>query len=70
MLCLSFPTIVRFVDRARRGGESVYVHCGAGISRACTAVAAYVMWKGKLTSADAMKLVKAARPQALSLIHI
>ena len=64
LLCAAFPAIVRFVERGRAAGERVYIHCGAGISRACAATCAYVMWKGRLNSAAAMKLVKGARPQA------
>lgn len=58
-----FPDICAFVDRARcQEGASVYVHCGAGISRGPTACMAYVMWKLGITAATALKIVEAARP--------
>lgn len=40
----------------------VYVHCGAGISRAPTATASYVMWKFGVPAAVAIRLIRAARP--------
>merc|ERR1711860_433461 len=46
LLGARFPEICRFIEAAR--GEPcgcVYVHCGAGISRAPTVAASYVMWK-------------------------
>lgn len=64
LLCVAFPAIARFVERGRKNKENVYVHCGAGVSRACTATCAYLMWKGDLSCAEGMRLVKAARPQA------
>ena len=63
-LCEAFPAIVAFIETARAAGETCYVHCGAGVSRACTATASYVMWKGRMSAGDAMRIVKAARPQA------
>jgi predicted protein tyrosine phosphatase len=57
-----FPEVCRFVDAARsepRG--SVYIHCGAGISRAPTVVASYLMWKLGVPAAAALRLIKSAR---------
>ena len=56
-----FPEICRFIDAARAHGR-VYVHCGAGISRAPTAVASYVMSKFGLSALVAVRLIRAARP--------
>ncbi|CAE7704332.1 unnamed protein product [Symbiodinium sp. CCMP2456] len=56
-----FPDICRFIDgRGERG--KVYVHCGAGISRAPTAAASYIMWKLGVSAAVAIRLIRAARP--------
>ena len=57
-----FPAMCRFIGAARRAGGSVYVHCGGGISRAPTAVAAYVMLSGGLPARAAVALVKKHRP--------
>ena len=61
-LASHFDEIVRFVEEARSAGGVVFVHCGAGISRAPTSTCAYVMWKLRMPAADAIKLVRAARP--------
>ena len=56
------PTALTFVEKARRGGGIVFVHCGAGISRSSTVVIAYVMWKEPSMSASrALSFVRAAR---------
>jgi protein-tyrosine phosphatase len=39
-LLAHFPAIARFIAEAREQGGVVYVHCGAGISRAPTCCAA------------------------------
>ncbi|CAE8602902.1 unnamed protein product, partial [Polarella glacialis] len=62
-LAVHFPEICRFIDAARHEPRgSVYVHCGAGISRAPTATAAYVMWKLGISASSAIRLIRAARP--------
>eukprot|EP00931_Biecheleriopsis_adriatica_P070714 TRINITY_DN44505_c0_g1_i1.p1 TRINITY_DN44505_c0_g1~~TRINITY_DN44505_c0_g1_i1.p1 ORF type:complete len:467 (+),score=108.20 TRINITY_DN44505_c0_g1_i1:34-1401(+) len=58
-----FPEICRFIEAARNEPRSmVFVHCGAGISRAPTAAASYIMWKLGIPAALAIKLIRAARP--------
>lgn len=58
-----FPQICRFIDRARSEPRGcVYVHCGAGISRAPTSVACYVMWKLGVPAATALQLIRRVRP--------
>jgi len=58
-----FPEICRFIDAARNEPRGlVFVHCGAGISRAPTAAASYIMWKLGIPAALAIKLIRAARP--------
>ena len=57
-----FEEIVHFIEEARSAGGVVFVHCGAGISRAPTSTCAYIIWKLQMPAADAIKLVRAARP--------
>lgn len=61
-LASHFDEIVAFVEAARASGGIVFVHCGAGISRAPTSTCAYVIWKLRMPAADAIKLCRAARP--------
>lgn len=56
-----FEPVARFIDAAREAGGAVFVHCGAGISRAPTVTTAYVMWKLGIGAADAVRIVKSAR---------
>ena len=71
-----FRDICAFIDEARGynrllagsggggGGGACYVHCGAGISRAPTAVTAYLMHSARLRLREAFALVKRHRPSA------
>ena len=59
----AFPQISAFLDEARRAREIAYVHCGAGVSRACTSVAAYLIWSGSLSAGEALRIVQNRRPQ-------
>ena len=61
-LAANFEQIVDFIEAARSAGGVVFVHCGAGISRAPTSACAYVIWKLRVPAADAIKLARAARP--------
>lgn len=64
VLAASFAEITRFIDGAIASGGVVFVHCGAGISRSVTAACAYIVWKYRLSAADAIGLVRKARPCA------
>jgi len=58
-----FVEICIFVENARAQPEGcVFVHCGAGISRAPTVVAAYMMWKTGLTAFESLQLIERVRP--------
>ena len=59
-----FPKVCEYIEAARQSGDSVYVHCGAGISRAPSTCTAYIMWKGQLSYEQAFAIVKRRRPQA------
>merc|ERR1711964_860042 len=43
-------------------GQSVYVHCTAGVSRSATVVIFWLMRSRRMSLLDALKLVKAKRP--------
>jgi len=64
VMAANFEGIVAFIEAAREAGGAVFVHCGAGISRAPTATAAYLIWKLRITAADAIKLIRCARSVA------
>jgi hypothetical protein len=57
-----FPAIATFIEGALALNRVVFVHCGAGISRAPTAVTSFIMWRYGLPARDALNLVKRARP--------
>eukprot|EP00967_Tisochrysis_lutea_P057610 scaffold73059_cov30-Tisochrysis_lutea.AAC.1 len=63
-MAAGFRGIVGFIEEARQAGGVVYVHCGAGISRAPTAAAAYLIWKLRLSAAAAISLLRRSRPCA------
>ena len=52
---------IEFIHGAVEQGEKVYIHCSAGVGRAPTLAAAYFISRG-MTLADALSLVKQARP--------
>lgn len=60
-LAAHFEEIAAFVEGARQGGGVVFVHCGAGISRAPTSACAYLIWKLRIPASQAIKLVRSAR---------
>ena len=49
------------IEEAVAKGHSVFVHCGAGVSRSATMVIAYLMKRDKLTFAEAMTRVENVR---------
>ncbi len=61
LLFSNFEPLVTFIDDAFAAGGRVFVHCGAGISRAPTVAIAYVVWKLRIRAADALRLVRDAR---------
>ena len=42
-------------------GRRIYVHCRAGVNRSATVVAAYLMWRDRLTRDEALKLIRSKR---------
>ena len=60
-LASHFEAIVAFIEQARTAGGTVFVHCGAGISRAPTSACAYLVWKLRMRAVDALALIRKAR---------
>ncbi|ANB13451.1 tyrosine protein phosphatase YVH1 [Sugiyamaella lignohabitans] len=59
-----FPRIIAFMDDAINAGNSILVHCMAGVSRSATAVCAYLMRTHVWTSEQALTFVKSKRSVA------
>jgi hypothetical protein len=55
---------VAFIDAHLHAGETVYVHCDAGVSRAPMVVTAYLMWRHDLSRDDALAVLRAHRREA------
>ena len=60
-LARKLPEILSFIEKARREGGKVLVHCDAGMSRSASVVLAYCMRFGKMTLIQATKLVRKRR---------
>lgn len=56
-----FPETFAFIDDAVSRGGSVLVHCGAGISRAPTILAAYLIQKLGVSANDAVQMIRKVR---------
>ena len=56
-----FDESFSFIDEALSSGNGVLVHCGAGISRAPTIAAAYIMRKLGVSAMYAMQLIASVR---------
>jgi hypothetical protein len=57
-----FYNVFDFIERARRRGGKVFVHCVKGISRSPTMAIAYLMWYKRISMLKALELVRLARP--------
>jgi hypothetical protein len=55
---------VEFIDRHRKAGRPVYVHCRAGVNRSVMVMAAYLMWRDGLTRDAALAVIQSKRPRA------
>ena len=58
-----FEEVCKFIEEAKRG-DSVFVHCQAGISRSVTVCIAFLILRRKMSLRDAYLIVKEARPIA------
>ena len=63
------PNYVRIIDRELQLDNVVIIHCRMGISRSATLTVAYLIWKYKISMEEAVKKVKAVKPNALSYLH-
>ncbi|KAL1675402.1 protein-tyrosine phosphatase-like protein [Schizophyllum commune] len=54
-LLIWLPTACQFIDNALRSGGVVLVHCGQGLSRSATVVAAYLMWSRRISATQALE---------------
>ncbi|KAA6404216.1 MAG: putative mitogen-activated protein kinase phosphatase [Streblomastix strix] len=52
---------VELIDKALNEGKRVFVHCQMGISRSATIVAAYLIWKYKLSAINALTVIQTQR---------
>ena len=60
------PDLVRILQGALQSDEGgrVIVHCHAGVSRAPSLVAAYLMWAKNMTFDEALTCIRGGRPKA------
>lgn len=52
-----FPVVVLAIDDVLEHGNSVLVHCRAGMQRSAATVAAYLMWKRGMTANQAFEFI-------------
>lgn len=57
-----FYTVFDFIERARKRGGRIFVHCVKGISRSPTMAIAYLMWYKGIGMYQALEYVRQARP--------
>jgi len=62
-LSVHFPACFGFIERGIRAGR-VLVHCNAGVSRSTAVIIAYLMYRHQRCLAEALRIVKIARPCA------
>ena len=60
----AWPDLSGRIDQVFRRGESIVLHCAGGLGRSGTVAALLLIDRG-IPAADAMKLVRAARPGAI-----
>ena len=53
---------VQFIDVQRRGGNTIFVHCEAGVSRSAMVCTAYFMWRNHWTRDQALAYLRTTRP--------
>lgn len=61
-ITLHFDKTNDFISSALSSKGRIYVHCNAGVSRAPTIVAAYLMKTEKISAKDALESIKYIRP--------
>lgn len=63
IVAFAYP-IIEFIERARKAGGKVLVHCMKGISRSTSAVIVYLIWQQHWGFETAFRKVKQARREA------
>lgn len=58
------PACFNFIDECRTNNSKILIHCAAGISRSVSVCLMYVMSRFDMSSNDALKLIRQARPCA------
>ncbi|KAG5732046.1 ADP-ribosylation factor [Termitomyces sp. T112] len=58
-ILIHLPSACQFIEEALRSGGNVLVHCVQGISRSATVVAAYLMWRRRVNTTEALEMVRA-----------
>ncbi|PAV20869.1 phosphatases II [Pyrrhoderma noxium] len=62
-LLIHLPRACEFIHQALKEGGIVLVHCEQGLSRSATVVAAYLMFSRRISSTDALEIIRRAREQ-------
>uniref|UniRef100_K3X095 Protein-serine/threonine phosphatase n=1 Tax=Globisporangium ultimum (strain ATCC 200006 / CBS 805.95 / DAOM BR144) TaxID=431595 RepID=K3X095_GLOUD len=57
-----FYNVFDFIEKARRRGGRIFVHCVKGISRSPTMAIAYLMWYKRIGMYKALDFIRQARP--------
>lgn len=58
-----WPTVVRAIDEVLKANQGVLVHCRAGMQRSAATVAAYLIWKRKMSAAEAIGYIRGIKPE-------
>ena len=68
-LIFYIPQYVRTIWDDLQQGKVVIVHCRMGMSRSATLVAAYLIWRYRMTVDEAIALVREKSPQSFMFVH-
>lgn len=60
------PVVVRLIDENLSHGVPVLVHCRAGMQRSAACVAAYLMYKYRMTWDEARKFIQSKKPETFT----
>jgi dual specificity phosphatase 12 len=60
------PDVMSLIDESIQRGDSVLIHCYAGISRSASVAAAYLMHSNGLNASQAVRRIQAAKPETFS----